>query len=72
MKVLGYCKGCGNPMGEEELDLLCRRCGTLTVADNLLVEPPEPVTNQIGMDLYKRPYKRMVKGVRNRSSRKGL
>jgi len=68
MKVLGYCKGCGLIVGENEIGCKCRKCDTLLIRSNITQEAPEPTTIQTGHDLFKRPYKKMIKGVKNRSS----
>ena len=72
MKVVGYCAECGNPIGDNEIGTHCHRCELLLVSRSIVQDAPKPVTKQNGRDLFKRNYKKMIPGVRNRSSRKGL
>jgi len=64
MRHIGYCKYCGNLVGDEDRGKHCR-CGVLLLSTSVIKEAPKPVTVQTGHDLLKRPFKKMIKGVKN-------
>jgi len=61
------------PITASELNYDCSRCGVILSTENVKFNPPPPVITQKKDDMsyWKRPYKKMTKGVRNRSSVKG-
>jgi hypothetical protein len=64
MKVAGYCTNCRLPLSEQERGAPCGRCGILNEANPLSEIALPPVAKQTGHDLFKRDYKKSVKGTK--------